>query len=119
MTVRDCVSVSRWRVQRNIIADFAKDGGNFTSYGAFFKGAGEENIFEQNLVRCELRHSGQRRIGFSFGSGRPGRRFCRDGRFNAEPRRGTAMPAERHVGTEWVRRCGYRWLRFRSKKNTS
>src|SRR3546814_6852691 len=30
ITVLDIVSVSRWRVQRNIIADFAKDGGNFT-----------------------------------------------------------------------------------------
>src|SRR3546814_2150270 len=70
--------------------DFAKDGGNFTSYGAFFKGAGEDNIFEQNRVRCELRHSGQRRIGFSFGGGRTGRRFCRDGSCSAEHRGGIA-----------------------------
>src|SRR3546814_11926179 len=78
ITVLDIVSVSRWRVQRNIIADFAKDGGNFTSYGAFFKGAGEDNIFEQNLVRCELRHSGQRRLGFRSEERRGGTELCRN-----------------------------------------
>lgn len=90
VTVLDFVSVSRWKVQKNIIADFAKDGGNYISYGAFFKGAGEDNVFEQNLVRCELRHSGQRRIGFSFGGGGTGRRFCRDGSCAVEQRGGIA-----------------------------
>jgi hypothetical protein len=86
----DLVSVSRWRIQKNLIADFAKAGGNYTSYGAFFKGAGEDNIFEQNLVRCEGRHSGLDRIGFSFGDGGTGRRFCRDGSCEVEHRRGIA-----------------------------
>lgn len=90
VTVLDIVSVSRWRVQRNLIADFAKDGGNHTSYGAFFKGAGEDNVFEQNLVLCEQRHAGQQRVGFSFGGGRTGRRFCRDGSCSVEHRRGIA-----------------------------
>lgn len=89
VTVLDIVSVSRWRVQRNFIADFAKKGGNRTSYGAFFKGAGEDNLFEQNLVLCEQRHAGQRRVGFSFG-GSTGRRFCRDGSCSVEHRRGIA-----------------------------
>jgi len=90
VTMLDLVSVSRWRIQRNVIADFAKAGGNHTSYGAFFKGAGEDNVFEQNLVRCEARHSGLYRIGFSFGDGGTGRRFCRDGSCVAEHRRGIA-----------------------------
>ena len=90
VTMLDLVSVSRWRIQRNLIADFAKAGGNHTSYGAFFKGAGEGNVFEQNLVRCEAHHSGLYRIGFSFGDGGTGRRFCRDGSCVAEHRRGVA-----------------------------
>lgn len=90
VTLLDLVSVSRWRVQKNVIADFAKAGGNYTSYGAFFKGAGEDNVFEQNLVRCEARHSGLYRIGFSFGDGGTGRRFCRDGGCAVEHRRGIA-----------------------------
>lgn len=90
VTMLDLVSVSRWRIQKNVIADFAKMGGNHTSYGAFFKGAGEDNVFEQNLVRCEARHSGLYRIGFSFGDGGTGRRFCRDGGCAVEHRRGIA-----------------------------
>lgn len=90
VTLLDMVSVSGWRVQRNVIADFAKAGGNHTSYGAFFKGAGEDNLFEQNLVRCEARHAGFFRIGFSFGDGGTGRRFCRDGGCAAEHLRGIA-----------------------------
>lgn len=90
VTVLDLVSVSGWRVQKNVIADFAKAGGNHTSYGAFFKGAGENNLFEQNLVRCEARHKGLYRIGFSFGDGGTGRRFCRDGSCAVEHRHGIA-----------------------------
>src|SRR3546814_12852056 len=70
VAVLDFVSASRWRVQKNFIADFAKTGDDRTSYGAFFKGAGEGNIFEQNVVRCEWRHSGLDRVGFSFEIGR-------------------------------------------------
>lgn len=86
----DLVSVSGWQVQGNLIADFAKTGGNHRSYGAFFKGAGESNIFEQNLVRCEARHAGFERTGFSFGDGGTGRRFCRDGSCTFEHRGGIA-----------------------------
>src|SRR3546814_11943406 len=42
-TVLDIVSESLWPLQRNIIADFATQSGNFTCYGDFFKDAGEEN----------------------------------------------------------------------------
>ncbi|MGF1630403.1 MAG: hypothetical protein ACFCUT_13095 [Kiloniellaceae bacterium] len=90
VAVLDLVSVSRWRVQKNLIADFGKASEDLTSYGAFFKGAGEDNVFEQNLVRCEWRHSGHLRIGFSFGDGGTGRRFCRDGGCRVEHRRGIA-----------------------------
>ncbi len=103
VSLLDLVSVSRWRVQKNLIADFAKVGGNHTSYGAFFKGSGEDNIFEQNLVRCEAGHSGLYRIGFSFGDGGTGRRFCRDARCEVEHKRGIArnnviMNCPNHAG---------------------
>src|SRR3546814_4894238 len=71
-------SASRWTVRKNLIADFAKAGGDGVSYGAFFKGAGEGNVFEQNVVRCEWRHHGGIRIGFSFGGGGTAQRFCRN-----------------------------------------
>lgn len=91
VAVLDFVGPSGWRVRWNVIADFAKAGGNHTSYGAFFKGAGENNVFEQNLVRCEWAHGGGARIGFSFGDGGTGRRFCRDaGQCKAEHRNGIA-----------------------------
>lgn len=90
VTMLDFVAASGWRVHRNLIAGFAKAGGNHTSYGAFFKGAGEDNIFEQNLVRCEWGHSGGARIGFSFGDGGTGRRHCRDGQCQIEHRGGIA-----------------------------
>jgi hypothetical protein len=84
----DIVSASRWIVQRNLISDFGKAGGDFTSYGAFFKGAGEDNLFEQNLVLCEWQHHGQQRVGFSFGDGGTGQQFCRDGSCRFEHRGG-------------------------------
>ena len=88
VTLLDIVAVSRWRIQGNVIADFAKAEGNNTSYAAFFKGAGEDNIFEQNLVRCEWRHSGGARIGFSYGDGGTAHRHCRDKRCTVQHRRG-------------------------------
>ena len=88
VAVLDIVAASGWRVRQNVIADFAKDGGDRTSYGAFFKGAGENNIFEQNLVRCEWRHRGGTRIGFSFGGGGTDRTACRDGLCRVEQRSG-------------------------------
>ncbi len=88
VTTLDIVAASGWRVQKNVIADFAKDGGDRTSYGAFFKGAGENNIFEQNLVRCEWRHRGGTRVGFSFGGGGTTDSACRDGKCGVEHRNG-------------------------------
>ncbi len=92
VTPIDAVAASGWRVRKNLIADFAKAGGDRVSYGAFFKGAGEDNVFEQNVVRCEWQHWGGTRIGFSFGGGGSGSSatHCRDGRCRVEHRGGIA-----------------------------
>lgn len=90
VTVLDIVAVSRWRVQKNLIADFAKARGNRISYGAFFKGGGDHNVFERNLVLCEHRLTGGTRVGFSFGNGGTKASVCRDGRCAVEHRKGIA-----------------------------
>lgn len=88
VTVIDLVAADGWVVAGNFIADFAKGRGDRTSYGAFFKGAGEGNVFERNLVRCEWRHRGGTRIGFSFGGGGTTPEACRDRRCAVEHRQG-------------------------------
>jgi hypothetical protein len=82
VTPIDLVAASRWTIDGNLIADFVKDGGDFTSYGAFAKGAGEDNRFLGNVVLCEhrLRGAPGRRVGLSFGGGGSGAAACRDGR---------------------------------------
>ena len=69
---------SRWQVRANFIHDFAKAGatGNGISYAAFMKGKSSGGVFERNLVVCELNHSGQVRLGLSFGGGGTGDQFC-------------------------------------------
>lgn len=82
VTPVDLVAASHWTVRRNLIADFAKAQGDGISYGAFVKGAGEQNRMEQNVVLCEMRvrnTSGQR-VGLSLGGGGTGKDFCRDGK---------------------------------------
>jgi parallel beta-helix repeat protein len=66
VTAIDVVGGEGWVLRENFIADFAKDGGDDTSYGAFLKGASSNGIFEGNLVICEWRHTGG---GLSFGGG--------------------------------------------------
>src|SRR5207249_4850273 len=39
VTPIDLVAASNWSIEGNLIADFVKAGGDFTSYGAFAKGA--------------------------------------------------------------------------------
>jgi parallel beta-helix repeat protein len=58
-----------WVVRENFIADFAKAFDNQISYGAFFKGGNRNGVFERNLIVCEWKHSGGRRVGLSFGGG--------------------------------------------------
>lgn len=69
VTLLDIVAANDWIVRKSVIADFAKGKGDNVSYAGFFKGAGQNNLFEQNLVLCELRHSGGVRVGLSFGGG--------------------------------------------------
>ena len=80
VTPVDLVAASGWTIRRNLISDFVKAGGNGVSYGAFAKGGGTGNVFEQNLVWCERRLSGApgQRIGLSFGGGGTGKAYCRD-----------------------------------------
>ena len=69
VTLIDVVGGDNWRITNNFIADFAKGGGDGISYGAFLKGGGKGGLFERNLVMCEWRHKGRRRVGLSFGGG--------------------------------------------------
>jgi hypothetical protein len=76
VTLLDIVGGKRWIVRDNLIADFAKNGGDFVSYAAFFKGNSRDGLFEGNLVICELRHHGGVRVGLSLGGGGTGKKFC-------------------------------------------
>ncbi|MCC2955039.1 right-handed parallel beta-helix repeat-containing protein [Massilia sp. IC2-477] len=80
VTPIDLVAASDWNIRRNLISDFVKGFGDGISYGAFAKGAGERNLFEQNLVWCErrLRGLGGKRVGLSLGGGATGKPYCRD-----------------------------------------
>jgi parallel beta-helix repeat protein len=82
VTPIDMVAASGWTVEGNLIADFVKEGGNYTSYGAFAKGAGTGNSFLRNVVICERRLRGApgRRVGLSFGGGGSEASGCRDRR---------------------------------------
>lgn len=81
VTLIDLVAASDWLIRGNVITDFIKGGGDQISYGAFAKGAGARNIFEQNIVVCEhlLRGPGYQ-VGMSLGGGATGKQYCRDGR---------------------------------------
>ncbi|HTT10405.1 MAG TPA: chondroitinase-B domain-containing protein [Burkholderiaceae bacterium] len=80
VTPIDLVAASNWTIEANLIADFVKANGDFTSYGAFAKGAGHGNQFLRNVVICERRLRGApgRRIGLSFGGGGSQPEACRD-----------------------------------------
>lgn len=82
VTVIDIVAASRWRIRRNLITDFIKNGSDNISYGVFAKGAGAENRIEQNIVICEHRLHGipGQRVGLSLGGGGTGPEYCRDHR---------------------------------------
>jgi hypothetical protein len=82
VTPVDLVAASHWVIRRNLISDFIKGDGDRISYGAFAKGAGSDNLMEQNVVLCEdrLRGAPGQRIGLSLGGGGTGKPYCRDGR---------------------------------------
>ncbi|MEM7706525.1 MAG: chondroitinase-B domain-containing protein [Pseudomonadota bacterium] len=72
VTPIDVVGGRRWILRSNTIYDFAKAGGNQISYAAFLKGNSKDGVIERNLVMCERFHSGQIRLGLSFGGGGSG-----------------------------------------------
>ncbi|MCB1701938.1 MAG: PE-PGRS family protein [Pseudomonadales bacterium] len=81
VTLLNINSADDWVVRGNYIADFAKNGGDHTSYAAFFKGNSRKGIFERNLVICEHRLPADEgiRVGLSFGGGGTAQEFCREG----------------------------------------
>lgn len=82
VTLIDLVAASHWTIRRNIISDFMKGEGDNISYGAFVKGGGSDNKFEQNIVLCEdlLQGVPGQRVGLSLGGGGTGKEYCRDKR---------------------------------------
>jgi hypothetical protein len=76
----DMVAASHWRMRKNLITDFVREGGD--SSGGFAKGAGSDNWFEANVVLCELRLRGfpGMRVGLSLGDGGSAPEYCRDRR---------------------------------------
>lgn len=80
VTPIDLVAASDWTFRRNLISDFVKADGDRVSYGAFAKGGGAHNLFEQNLVWCESRLQGMpgERVGLSLGGGGTLKSLCRD-----------------------------------------
>lgn len=82
VTLIDLVAASDWLIRRNLVSDFIKRDGDHISYGAFAKGAGTRNVFEQNIIWCErlLRGLPGQRVGLSLGGGATGAPYCRDRR---------------------------------------
>ncbi len=80
VTPIDLVAASGWTIRANQISDFIKGEGDRISYGAYVKGGGSGNVFEQNVVLCEARLQGApgQRVGLSLGGGATGKQYCRD-----------------------------------------
>ena len=89
----DLVGANAWKVQDNLITNFAKRDGNMVSFGLFMKGASEGGRIERNLVICSLKDISRPgvRVGISFGGGGTAPEVCRDKRCDTyEHRRGLA-----------------------------
>ncbi len=71
VTPIDLVGASFWRISGNIITDFVRGFDGAATYGAFFKGAGENNVMQRNLVICEwqLNRVPGQHVGLSLGGG--------------------------------------------------
>lgn len=77
----DLVGANHWRVQDNLVSNFAKRDGNKVSFGIFMKGASEGGRIERNIVICspnDISRPGAR-VGISFGGGGTDPALCRDG----------------------------------------
>ena len=81
VTLIDLVAASDWIIRKNFLSDFFKGDGDQVSYGAYAKGGGSNNVFENNVVLCEylLRSPHGARVGLSLGGGGTGAAFCRAG----------------------------------------
>ncbi|MES2018650.1 MAG: right-handed parallel beta-helix repeat-containing protein [Pseudomonadota bacterium] len=90
VTPIDIVAASHWTIRGNLISDFIKGSGDHISYGAFAKGAGANNVFEQNVIVCEARLQGLpgQRVGLSLGGGGSGKDYCRDRKCITEQEQG-------------------------------
>ena len=92
VTKIDVVGGRRWIVRHNYIHDFAKAQGNGVSYAAFLKGNSRDGLFDSNLVVCEQLHSGQTRLGLSFGGGGSAPdSICEDATCTPEHQNGTMV----------------------------
>ncbi len=79
VTPIELVAANDWRIRGNFVADFVRASGAGTTYGAFVKGAGEDNVMERNLVICEWHlHAPGEQVGLSIGGGGTGQAFRRD-----------------------------------------
>jgi Chondroitinase B len=79
ITPIDLVAANDWHIVNNIVADFQRADATTASYGAYAKGAGENNIFERNLIICEWKlHQPGEHIGLSLGGGGTGPDLTRD-----------------------------------------
>ncbi len=65
----DIVGGQGWRIEENFIADIAQGTPGRHGSPGFVKGGAANAVFDRNLVICEWRHTGQRRIGLSLGGG--------------------------------------------------
>lgn len=89
VTAVDVVGGQNWVLRDNVIADYARTKRDQVSYHAFLKGNSRGGTFERNLVLCEWRHSGQIRIGLSFGGGGTSEGLCDQGSCDQEHVNGT------------------------------
>lgn len=93
VTPIDLVGANGWRVQDNLIKDFAKANGNKVAFGIFMKGASENGRIERNLIVCSSTNISAPgiRVGLSFGGGGTDGAVCRTNGCNAfEHRHGVA-----------------------------
>ncbi|WP_019625785.1 chondroitinase-B domain-containing protein [Thioalkalivibrio sp. ALJT] len=65
----DIVGGQGWRIEQNFIADIAQGSPGRHGSPGFVKGGAVDALFDRNLVICEWRHTGERRIGLSLGGG--------------------------------------------------